>query len=114
MAQSTTQSLVKHVSDATFETDVLQSTEPVLVDFWAPWCAPCRMVGPILDEMSGEYSEKLTIAKLNVDENQEIPVRYGIRGIPTLILFKDGKVIATKVGALSRAQLKAFVDPLLG
>jgi thioredoxin 1 len=103
-------SLVKHVSDVVFEAEVLQSSLPVLVDFWAPWCAPCRMVGPILDDLSKEYDGRLVIAKLNVDENQETPVRYGIRGIPTIILFKEGKVVAHQVGASPKAKLKAFID----
>jgi thioredoxin 1 len=103
-------SLVKHVTDVSFDQDVLQSCTPVLVDFWAPWCGPCRMVGPILDEISTIYDGKIVIAKLNVDENQQTPVQYGIRGIPTMILFKEGKAVSTKVGALPRAQLASFID----
>ena len=102
--------LIKHISDASFEADVLQSTQPVLVDYWAEWCGPCKMIAPILDEMATAYSGKLQIAKMNVDENREIPGKFGIRGIPTLMLFKDGKLAATKVGALSKSQMAAFID----
>jgi thioredoxin 1 len=102
--------LVKHVTDATFEADVLQSVQPILVDYWAEWCGPCKMIAPILDEVSVAYEGKLQIAKMNVDENREIPAKFGIRGIPTLMLFKDGKLAATKVGALSKSQLVAFID----
>ena len=105
--------LIKHISDATFETDVLQSGKPVLVDYWAEWCGPCKMIAPILDEVSETYKDKLQIAKMNVDENREIPAKFGIRGIPTLMLFKDGQLAATKVGALSKAQLTAFIDQQL-
>ncbi len=99
-----------HVTDATFESDVLKSSEPVLVDYWADWCGPCKMIAPILDEISGEYAGKIKIAKLNIDENPQTPPKYGIRGIPTLMLFKDGSVEATKVGAVSKSQLTAFID----
>ena len=102
--------LIKHISDASFEADVLQSTQPVLVDYWAEWCGPCKMIAPILDEMSTTYTGKLQITKMNVDENREIPAQFGIRGIPTLMLFKDGKLAATKVGALSKSQMAAFID----
>ena len=102
--------LIKHISDASFEADVLQSAQPVLVDYWAEWCGPCKMIAPILDEMATAYSGKLQIAKMNVDENREIPGKFGIRGIPTLMLFKDGKLAATKVGALSKSQMAAFID----
>ena len=102
--------LIKHISDASFEADVLQSTQPVLVDYWAEWCGPCKMIAPILDEMATAYSGKLQITKMNVDENREIPGKFGIRGIPTLMLFKDGKLAATKVGALSKSQMAAFID----
>ena len=102
--------LIKHVTDDSFETDVLKSDKPVLVDYWAEWCGPCRMIAPILDEVSETYKEKLQVAKMNVDENRDIPAKYGIRGIPTLMLFKNGNVEATKVGALSRAQLVTFID----
>ncbi len=105
--------LIKHVTDATFEADVLQSARPILVDYWAEWCGPCKMIAPILDEVSTTYEGKLNIAKMNVDENREIPAKFGIRGIPTLMLFKDGQLAATKVGALSKAQLVAFIDQQL-
>ena len=102
--------LIKHVSDASFEADVLQASQPVLVDYWAEWCGPCKMIAPILDEVATGYEGKLQIAKMNVDENRDIPAKFGIRGIPTLMLFKDGQLAATKVGALSKAQLTAFID----
>ncbi|MFT4242766.1 MAG: thioredoxin TrxA [Acidovorax sp.] len=105
--------LIKHLSDASFEADVLQASTPVLVDYWAEWCGPCKMIAPILDEVAGAYQGKLTIAKMNVDENREIPAKFGIRGIPTLMLFKDGQLAATKVGAMSKAQLTAFIDQQL-
>ncbi|HTH12742.1 thioredoxin TrxA [Acidovorax sp.] len=105
--------LIKHVSDASFEADVLQPGTAVLVDYWAEWCGPCKMIAPILDEVAGTYQGKLTIAKMNVDENREIPAKFGIRGIPTLMLFKDGQLAATKVGAMSKAQLTAFIDQQL-
>jgi len=105
--------LIKHLSDASFEADVLKSSTPVLVDYWAEWCGPCKMIAPILDEVAGTYQGKLTIAKMNVDENREVPAKFGIRGIPTLMLFKDGQLAATKVGAMSKAQLTAFIDQQL-
>jgi thioredoxin 1 len=105
--------LIKHVTDATFEADVLQSAQPILVDYWAEWCGPCKMIAPILDEVSAAYQGKLQIAKMNVDENRDIPAKFGIRGIPTLMLFKNGQLAATKVGALSKAQLTAFIDQQL-
>jgi thioredoxin 1 len=101
---------IVHVTDSSFESDVLNSNIPVLVDYWAEWCGPCRMIAPILEELSGDYSGKLKIAKLNIDENREITSKYGIRGIPTLMIFKDGDVAGTKVGALSKSQLSAFID----
>ena len=102
--------LIKHVSDASFEIDVLQADKPVLVDYWAEWCGPCKMIAPILDEVSKTYDGKLRVTKMNVDENRDVPAKYGIRGIPTLMLFKGGELAATKVGALSKAQLTAFID----
>jgi thioredoxin 1 len=99
-----------HLSDAGFEQEVLQSSVPVLVDYWAEWCGPCKMIAPILDEISKEYAGRLKVAKLNIDDNQQTPPKYGIRGIPTLMLFKNGNVEATKVGALSKSQLTAFID----
>ena len=105
--------LIKHISDATFEADVLKAGKPVLVDYWAEWCGPCKMIAPILDEVSSTYRDKLQIAKMNVDENRDVPAKFGIRGIPTLMLFKDGQLAATKVGAMSKAQLTAFIDQQL-
>lgn len=102
--------LIKHISDASFDGDVTQSTTPVLVDYWAEWCGPCKAIAPILDEVSKDYDGRLQIAKMNVDENRDVPAKFGIRGIPTLMLFKDGKLCATKVGALTKAQLTAFID----
>ncbi|HEY3300845.1 MAG TPA: thioredoxin TrxA [Methylophilaceae bacterium] len=101
---------ITHLSDDAFEQEVLQSSLPVLVDYWAEWCGPCKMIAPILDEISKEYVGRLKVAKLNIDENQQTPPKYGIRGIPTLMLFKNGNVEATKVGALSKSQLTAFID----
>jgi thioredoxin 1 len=105
--------LIKHVSDASFEADVLKATKPVLVDYWAEWCGPCKMIAPILDEVATTYGDKLQIAKMNVDENRDIPGKFGIRGIPTLMIFKDGQLAATKVGAMSKSQLTAFIDQQL-
>jgi thioredoxin 1 len=102
--------LIKHVSDASFDSDVVQSSKPVLVDYWAEWCGPCKAIAPILDEVSRDYDGRLQIAKMNVDENRDVPAKFGIRGIPTLMLFKEGKLCATKVGALTKAQLTAFID----
>ena len=102
--------LIKQLSDASFETDVLKSSTPVLVDYWAEWCGPCKMIAPILDEVASAYQGKLQIAKMNVDDNRAIPAKFGIRGIPTLMIFKNGERAATKVGALSKAQLTAFID----
>lgn len=101
---------IVHISDAEFEKEVLQSDKPVLVDYWAEWCGPCKMIAPILEELSADYADKVKIAKLNIDENPDTPPKYGIRGIPTLMLFKNGNVEATKVGALSKSQLTAFID----
>ena len=102
--------LIKHVTDASFEADVLKAEGAVLVDYWAEWCGPCKMIAPVLDEIAETYKGKLTVAKLNIDENQEPPAKHGVRGIPTLMLFKNGNVEATKVGALSKSQLAAFLD----
>ena len=105
--------LIKHVSDSSFEADVLKAEQPVLVDFWAEWCGPCKSIAPALDELAGIYNGKLTVAKVNVDDNRSIPAKYGIRGIPTLMVFKNGELAATKVGALSKAQLAQFIDQQL-
>ena len=99
-----------HVTDSSFEEEVLKSDMPIIVDYWAEWCGPCKMIAPILDEIADEYTGKVRIAKLNIDDNPQTPPKYGIRGIPTLMLFKDGNVEATKVGALSKSQLTAFID----
>ena len=105
--------LIKHVTDASFDADVLQSGQPVLVDYWAEWCGPCKMIAPILDEVAVAYNGKVTVAKMNVDQNREVPAKFGIRGIPTLMVFKGGQLAATKVGAMSKAQLTAFIDQQL-
>ncbi|HAY09827.1 MAG TPA: thiol reductase thioredoxin [Thauera sp.] len=101
---------ITHITDDTFEAEVLKAEQPVLVDYWAEWCGPCKMIAPALDQVAQEYAGRLKVAKLNIDENQETPAKYGIRGIPTLMLFKGGNVEATKVGALSKSQLTAFID----
>ena len=101
---------IVHITDDSFEQEVLQSSHPVLVDYWADWCGPCKMIAPVLDEIAEEYDGRIRVAKLNIDENPNTPPRYGIRGIPTLMLFKEGEVEATKVGAVSKSQLTAFID----
>lgn len=102
--------LINTVSDATFETEVLASSKLVLVDYWAEWCAPCRMIAPLLDESADQYAGRLNIAKINIDENPKVPSRYNVRSIPTLMLFKNGEPVGTKVGALNRSQLAAFIE----
>ena len=101
---------IQHVSDDSFESDVLNSEVPVLVDYWAEWCGPCKVIAPVLEEIATEYDGKMKVCKLDIDANEETPPKYGIRGIPTLMLFKNGNVEATKVGALSKSQLTAFLD----
>ncbi len=103
----------KHVSDGEFDAQVLQSSQAVLVDFWAEWCGPCRQLSPILEEISTELGDKVTVAKINIDQNADTPSKFGVRGIPTMILFKDGKPVATKVGAVPKSQLLAWLEPLL-
>lgn len=102
-----------HVTDSSFEEEVLKSEKPVILDYWAEWCGPCRMIAPLLDEIADEYSDKITVAKINIDENQETPQKYAVRGIPTLMIFKEGNVAGTKVGAVSKSQLSAFIDSTL-
>ena len=104
---------IVHITDASFEQDVLKAEGPVLVDFWAEWCGPCKMIAPVLDELAEEYAGRLTICKLNIDSNTETAPRFGVRGIPTLIVFKDGEVAGTKVGALSKSQLATFIDGVI-
>ena len=101
--------LIKHISDATFEAEVLQSDKPVLVDYWAEWCGPCKAIAPVLDAVAAEFKGQLVVAKMNVDENRDVPARFGIRGIPTLMIFKGGDLAATKVGALNKAQLTDLI-----
>ncbi|HLF30378.1 MAG TPA: thioredoxin TrxA [Xanthomonadales bacterium] len=104
---------ITHVTDASFDQEVLQAEGPVLVDYWAEWCGPCKMIGPIVEEIANEYGGRLKVAKMDIDSNNQTPMHYSIRGIPTLMIFKDGKVQATKVGALTKGQLKAFVDEVV-
>ena len=104
---------IVHISDESFEEEVLQSERPVLIDYWAEWCGPCKMIAPVLDEIATEYSDRLKVVKLNIDDNPQTPPKYGTRGIPTLMVFKNGQVEATKVGAVSKAQLTAFLDDSL-
>ena len=104
---------IVHISDESFEAEVLQSERPVLIDYWAEWCGPCKIIGPVLDEIATEYSDRLKVVKLNIDDNPQTPPKYGIRGIPTLMVFKNGQVEATKVGSVSKAQLTAFLDDSL-
>ena len=104
---------IVHISDESIEEEVLQSKRPVLIDYWAEWCGPCKMIAPVLDEIATEYSDRLKVVKLNIDDNPQTPPKYGIRGIPTLMVFKNGQVEATKVGAVSKAQLIAFLDDSL-
>jgi thioredoxin 1 len=104
---------ILHVTDASFEDDVLKASEPVLLDFWAEWCGPCKMIAPMLDEIAGEFKDKVKIAKINIDDNPKIPQRFSVRGIPTLILFKNGQVEGQKVGALRKADLAAFLESKL-
>ncbi|MFP5411910.1 thioredoxin TrxA [Zeimonas arvi] len=101
---------IQHISDENFQQAVLESDLPVLVDYWAEWCGPCKMIAPILDEVARDYGDKIRVVKVNVDENQSVPAKYGIRGIPTLMLFRNGAVVDTKVGALSKSQLTLFLD----
>ena len=105
---------IKHISDASFEADVLQSGTPVLVDYWAEWCGPCKAIAPILEEVAKDYGSRIQIAQMNLDENRDVAAKVGIRGIPTLMLFKDGQLAATKVGALSKSQLTSFLEGHLG
>jgi len=102
-----------HISDDEFESKVLKSGQPVLVDFWAEWCGPCRQIGPVLDDLAGEFSGKLTIAKVDIDKNPETPSKYGVRGIPTMIIFKDGEAVSTKVGAMPKSKIQEWIDSIV-
>ena len=110
MMESSMSDKIIQLTDDSFEADVLKSEKPVLVDFWAEWCGPCKMIAPILDDVAGEFADRVVIGKLNIDQNSGTPPKFGIRGIPTLLLFKDGQVAATKVGALSKTQLVEFLE----
>jgi thioredoxin 1 len=105
---------IVHTTDAAFDTDVVKASQPVLLDFWAEWCSPCKMIAPILDAIADEYKDRLRVVKLNIDENPKTPPKYNIRGIPTLLLFRNGTVAAQQVGAVSKAQLESFLDAHLG
>lgn len=103
----------QHISDNEFDSRVLKSDQPVLVDFWAEWCGPCRQIGPVLDELAGELSGKLTVAKVNIDQNPETPGKYGVRGIPTMMIFKGGEVVATKVGAMPKSKIQEWISSVV-
>ena len=113
ISKDTNQGGIIHVTDSSFEDEVLSSDKPVIVDYWAEWCGPCKMIAPLLDELADAYRGKLTVAKINIDENQATPQKYAVRGIPTLMIFKNGELAGTKVGAMSKSQLAAFVDSLI-